>query len=100
MLDGLFRQIVRYNPNFDRELIGHAFRVALVQHADQRRASGEDYIHHPLGTASICATLRLDSSTIAAALLHDVVEDTDLSIEAVRAQFGDEVACSSTGSPN
>ena len=92
MLDGLFRQIVRYNPNFDRELIGHAFRVALVQHADQRRASGEDYIHHPLGTASICATLRLDSSTIAAALLHDVVEDTDLSIEAVRSQFGDEVA--------
>jgi guanosine-3',5'-bis(diphosphate) 3'-pyrophosphohydrolase len=92
MLDGLFRQIVRYNPNFDRELIGHAFRVALVQHAHQRRASGEDYIHHPLGTASICATLRLDSSTIAAALLHDVVEDTDLSIEAVRGRFGDEVA--------
>jgi GTP diphosphokinase / guanosine-3',5'-bis(diphosphate) 3'-diphosphatase len=92
MLDGLFRQVVRYNPNFDRELIDRAFRVALTQHSNQLRASGEDYIHHPLGTASICATLRLDSSTIAAALLHDVVEDTDLSIEAVRTQFGAEVA--------
>ena len=69
-----------------------AFCVALAQHSDQRRASGEDYILHPLGTATICADLRLDSPTIAAALLHDVVEDTELSIEPVRAEFGDEVA--------
>jgi GTP diphosphokinase / guanosine-3',5'-bis(diphosphate) 3'-diphosphatase len=92
LLDGLFRQIVRYNPNFDRDLVGRAFRVALTQHSNQLRASGEDYIHHPLGTAGICADLRLDSATIAAALLHDVVEDTDVSIEAIRGQFGEEVA--------
>ena len=92
MLDDLFRQIVRYNPTFDRDLVGRAFYVALTQHKDQRRASGEDYILHPVGTATICADLRLDSATIAAALLHDVVEDTDVSVEQVRADFGDEVA--------
>ncbi|MCZ7661994.1 MAG: bifunctional (p)ppGpp synthetase/guanosine-3',5'-bis(diphosphate) 3'-pyrophosphohydrolase [Thermoleophilia bacterium] len=92
LLDDLFRQIVRYNPTFDRDLISRAFQVAVSQHQNQFRASGEDYILHPLGTATICADLRLDSATIAAALLHDVVEDTSLNIEEVRAQFGDEVA--------
>ena len=48
-----------------------------TMHSKQLRASGEDYILHPLGTATICADLRLDSHTIAAALLHDVVEDTE-----------------------
>ncbi|GAB4243901.1 MAG: GTP pyrophosphokinase [Thermoleophilia bacterium] len=92
MLDDLFRQIVRYNPTFDRDLISHAFHVAVSQHQNQFRASGEDYILHPLGTATICADLRLDSATIAAALLHDVVEDTSLGIDQVRAEFGEEVA--------
>jgi len=92
MLDDLFRQIVRYNPTFDRDLVGRAFHVALDMHSEQRRASGEDYILHPLGTATICADLRLDSHTLAAALLHDVVEDTEVSIERVRKEFGDDVA--------
>ena len=92
LLDGLFRQVVRYNPNFDRAMITHAFEVAVSQHRHQLRASGEEYIHHPLGVAAICAQLRLDSYTIAAALLHDTVEDTDISIEQVREEFGDETA--------
>jgi len=92
LLDDLFRQIVRYNPTFDRDLVRRAFEIAVTHHREQRRASGEDYILHPVGTAAICADLRLDSATIAAALLHDVVEDTEFSVEEVRAEFGDEVA--------
>jgi len=92
LLDDLFRQIVRYNPGFDRDMINRAFRTAVTQHRDQLRASGDDYISHPLGTATICADLRLDSPTIAAALLHDVVEDTDVGIGSIREAFGAEVA--------
>ncbi len=92
LLDELARKIAKYNAAFDRELVTRAFDLAVAQHREQRRASGEAYINHPVGTASICADLRLDSATIAAALLHDVVEDTGMSIEAVRAEFGDEVA--------
>ena len=92
LLDELFRQIVRYNPNFDRDLVTRAFGVAVSQHRHQLRASGEDYIHHPLGVAIICAQLRLDSATIAAALLHDVVEDTDVGLDRIKEEFGDETA--------
>ncbi len=92
LLDELLQKIERYNPAFDRDLITRAFTVAVLQHHSQLRASGEAYVNHPIGTADICADLRLDSATIAAALLHDVVEDTGMSIEAVRDQFGDEVA--------
>jgi guanosine-3',5'-bis(diphosphate) 3'-pyrophosphohydrolase len=92
VLDDLYRQIVRYNPNFDRDLVQRAFHVAVSQHHNQFRASGEDYILHPLGTATICADLRLDSATVAAALLHDVVEDTDVGVDAIRQEFGEEVA--------
>ncbi len=91
LLDDLFRKIVRYNPTFDRDMLGRAFTLAVTHHRDQRRASGEDYILHPVGTAIICADLRLDSPTIAAALLHDVVEDTDVAVSEVVAEFGEEV---------
>ena len=67
-------------------------RFAAAAHEGQQRRSGEDFIHHPWGAAKICAELRLDEQTIAAALLHDVVEDTDTDIEEVRAEFGDEIA--------
>ncbi|HZJ02205.1 MAG TPA: bifunctional (p)ppGpp synthetase/guanosine-3',5'-bis(diphosphate) 3'-pyrophosphohydrolase [Thermoleophilia bacterium] len=92
LLDELFRKIVRYNPTFDRDMVSRAFTVAVTHHRDQRRASGEDYILHPVGTATICADLRLDSPTIAAALLHDVVEDTNVAVSEVAEEFGEEVA--------
>jgi guanosine-3',5'-bis(diphosphate) 3'-pyrophosphohydrolase len=92
LLERLLTKIEKYNPAFDRDLVVRAFNVAASQHQHQLRASGEPYINHPVGTADICADLRLDSATLAAALLHDVVEDTELSIEEVREQFGDEVA--------
>ena len=76
----------------DRELLQRAFVFACDRHADQRRASGEDFIVHPIGVAKICAGMRLDTPTLCAALLHDTVEDTSASDVEVRAEFGDEVA--------
>ncbi|MEA2138819.1 MAG: diphosphokinase / guanosine-3,5-bis(diphosphate) 3-diphosphatase, partial [Solirubrobacteraceae bacterium] len=76
----------------DRTKVEAAFVFACEHHADQRRLSGEDFIHHPVGVAKICAGMRLDTETLCAALLHDTVEDTSASIEEVRKQFGDEIA--------
>ena len=75
----------------DRELVEKAFVFACERHADQRRASGEDFIVHPISVAKICAGMRLDTATLCAALLHDTVEDTSASIPEVRREFGDEV---------
>ena len=65
---------------------------ACEHHAEQLRKSGEDFIVHPVGVARICASMRLDTETLCAALLHDTVEDTSASIEEVRERFGDEIA--------
>jgi GTP pyrophosphokinase len=78
------------SPN-DRELIERAYELAEVAHSSQKRASGEPYIQHSLTVAQILADLRLDSATIAAGLLHDVVEDSVVTIEDLRQDFGDEV---------
>ncbi len=75
----------------DREKLEEAFVFACERHADQRRASGDDFIVHPVSVAKICAGMRLDTETLCAALLHDTVEDTSASLEEVRAEFGDEV---------
>ena len=92
VMDELFRNVTRYNPGFERETISRAFQLASSMHGDQLRASGESFILHPLGTALICAELRLDSATITAALLHDVVEDTDVGLDLIKEEFGEEVA--------
>jgi GTP pyrophosphokinase len=76
----------------DRVKVEQAFVFACEHHADQRRLSGEDFIHHPVGVAKICAGMRLDTETLCAALLHDTVEDTSASLVEVRHQFGDEIA--------
>ena len=89
-LRDLFAVIEEHSPEDppDRELIQRAFEFSCSKHADQLRRSGEEFITHPLGVARICAELRLDSETIAAALLHDTVEDTSASIEEVTSEFG------------
>ena len=92
LVEELIAEVEGYMPEVDRELITQAFRFAERAHEGQQRRSGEDFIHHPFGVAKICAELRLDEQTIAAALLHDVVEDTDVELEELRAEFGDEVA--------
>ncbi len=91
LIDELISDVAAYNEEVDRDLLQRAFRFAATKHEGQQRRSGEDFIHHPWGAAKICAELRLDEQTIAAALLHDVVEDTDTDIQEVRAEFGDEI---------
>src|SRR5207247_7818898 len=73
-------------------MVRKAYERAATAHHGQRRLSGEDYVNHPLEVAAILADLELDAETIAAALLHDTVEDTNLTAEAVRREFGTEVA--------
>jgi GTP pyrophosphokinase len=92
LLDELLAEIAEYGGGVDTELVTRAFRFAAAAHEGQQRHSGSDFIEHPVGAARICAQLRLDEQTLAAALLHDVVEDTDTTIEDVRAEFGEEVA--------
>src|SRR5580700_9096429 len=76
----------------DREHVQDAFVFACEHHAAQRRKSGEDFIVHPVGVARICASMRLDTETLCAALLHDTVEDTSASIEEVSERFGEEIS--------
>jgi len=82
----------RYHPKADTKIVERAYATAAHHHRDQVRRSGEAYITHPLAVAVILADLGMDSATLAAALLHDTVEDTDYSLEALREDFGDEVA--------
>src|SRR6185312_5888639 len=76
----------------DRELVRRAYDRAASAHAGQRRLSGEDYVNHPLEVAAILADLELDAQTLAAALLHDTVEDTALTAQEVESEFGPEIA--------
>ncbi len=92
LLDALLAEVASYTASVDAELVTRAFRFAAAAHEGQQRRSGSDFIEHPVGAARICAELRLDEQTIAAALLHDVVEDTETDIEDVRAEFGEEIA--------
>jgi guanosine-3',5'-bis(diphosphate) 3'-pyrophosphohydrolase len=75
----------------DRDLVERAYVFSCERHADQRRASGEDFIVHPVGVAKICAGMRLDTATLCAALLHDTVEDTTASLAEVEDEFGEQV---------
>jgi GTP pyrophosphokinase len=92
LLDGLLEAVAEYGGAVDRELVTRAFRFAATAHEGQQRRSGSAFIEHPVGAAQICAQLHLDEQTLAAALLHDVVEDTETHIEDVRAEFGEEIA--------
>ena len=84
--------VQRYAPNADMDLIERAYRYADGKHKDQLRKSGEPYIIHPLAVAEIVAEIGLDSDAIAAALLHDCLEDTDASFEEISRLFGETIA--------
>lgn len=84
--------ICGYLPTADFDRIGEAYELADTAHADQKRVSGEPYIMHPLAVAQIIAELQMDSAGIMAALLHDVVEDTEYTLEDITMLFGEEVA--------
>ena len=87
----LIASIRKYHPSTDISLIEKAFKVADEAHRGQVRKSGEAYIIHPLCVAIILAELELDKETIAAGLLHDVLEDTVMTEDEMRTEFGDEV---------
>jgi guanosine-3',5'-bis(diphosphate) 3'-pyrophosphohydrolase len=92
LIDELIAEVAEYNAEVDRDLLARAFRFAAKAHEGQQRRSGEEFLHHPYAVARICAELRQPEETIAAALLHDVVEDTDVSLDDVTAEFGEEIA--------
>ena len=81
----------KYNRKSDSRVIRKAYEFALKAHGDQKRKSGEPYIIHPLEVAYIITTLELDDESICAALLHDVVEDTDVTREDIEREFGPNV---------
>lgn len=89
---GIIHKIRNYHPEANVALVQKAYDTAFLAHQGQKRISGEDYIQHPLGVAHILADLQLDVETIAAGLLHDVVEDTGISVESLEKLFGKEIA--------
>ncbi len=91
-LDELMQRLPRTFLDADRERIREAYQFAADAHSDNKRASGEPYILHPLAVAGILAELRLDPNTIIAGLLHDVVEDTAYKLDDLASRFGDQVA--------
>ena len=91
LFEELIKSIHRYHPSADTSLVEKAYKVAFDAHDGQVRKSGEAYIIHPLCVAIILADLELDKETIAAGLLHDVLEDTIMTEDEMRAEFGDEV---------
>lgn len=88
----LLKQIRKNYPKADLEEVRHAYRFALGAHSGQKRISGEPYVSHSLAVARILASLHVDIPTIVAGLLHDVLEDTSVSLPQLRAEFSQEVA--------
>ncbi|MFF2052031.1 RelA/SpoT family protein [Leifsonia sp. NPDC058194] len=91
-VDTLIRTVRMHHPKADLSLIERAYAVAERAHSGQKRRSGEPYITHPVAVAQIIADLGIGAKTIAAALLHDTVEDTEYTLDELRDQFGDEIA--------
>lgn len=94
--DDLYRELIdhvrKYHPSDDISMIEKAYRVAYEAHKNQFRKSGEPYIIHPLNVAIVLADLELDKETIVAGILHDVVEDTIMTEEDLKREFGEDVA--------
>lgn len=91
-IDKIINQLLSYTPSADIDLIKKAYQLASLAHQGQKRLSGEPFIIHPLETASILTEFKMDQVTIVAAILHDVVEDTTITLENIKEQFGDVIA--------
>ncbi|MFN3132196.1 MULTISPECIES: bifunctional (p)ppGpp synthetase/guanosine-3',5'-bis(diphosphate) 3'-pyrophosphohydrolase [unclassified Roseibium] len=87
----LVERVTRYNPDADEALLNKAYVYAMQKHGSQMRASGDPYFSHPLEVAAILTDLRLDDATIAVALLHDTIEDTDATRTEIDSLFGEEI---------
>ncbi|MBN1560971.1 bifunctional (p)ppGpp synthetase/guanosine-3',5'-bis(diphosphate) 3'-pyrophosphohydrolase [candidate division KSB1 bacterium] len=92
VFEGLLLRIGRYSPSANIELLRAAYRTAYDAHQSQTRQSGEPYFEHPLEVAKILVGLKMDYQTIAAGLLHDVVEDTNIKLADIKRDFGEEIA--------
>jgi GTP pyrophosphokinase len=90
-INGLIDRIFAYNPDADFALMRRAYAFSKEVHNKQKRVQGAPFIEHPLSVAAILTNMSMDSTTIAAGLLHDTVEDTDTTVEEIRELFGDEV---------
>lgn len=91
-IDSLMQLLPENYTPADRELVLRAYRVANQAHASQKRASGEPYVNHCIAVAAILAELRVPPAVVAAGLLHDTVEDTEITLEDLKRDFGDEIA--------
>ncbi len=85
-------ELLKFNPNYDENILELALETATKMHKDQKRKSGEPYIIHPMAVGKILAELGMDDHCIAAGLLHDAVEDTEYSLEDCKRDFGEDVA--------
>ncbi|MFP5225255.1 MAG: RelA/SpoT family protein, partial [Actinomycetota bacterium] len=91
-LDRLLRAVRDGNPNADLRRVETAYRFADTHHQGQKRKSGEEFINHPVAVTELLAEMRMDTATLEAALLHDVVEDTPVTLEEITEVFGEDVA--------
>lgn len=91
-LSQIIDKVKSYNPNADIAFLRKAYRYAEWAHLGQKRNSGEDFFVHPVEVAKILADLQLDTKTLAGGLLHDVVEDTGVTLEDIKNEFGEDVA--------
>src|SRR3712207_365317 len=91
-ISSLIEKVSAYGPEGTEELLAEAYNLAHTAHRGQTRKSGEPFVYHPLATADILAELHLDPTTIAAALLHDVLEDTGVTKKELKARFGGDLA--------
>ena len=91
-IDDLIAKVQSYDPTMEASWLRGVYELADTAHDGQHRASGEDYIEHPIAVARILADMEMDRATIAAAILHDVVEDTVVTSDEVSAKFGPEIA--------
>jgi len=91
-IEGILDRIHEYNPHADVDPIMRAYIYAAKAHKGQERVSGEPYLSHPLQVSGILADLRMDTATVAAGLLHDVVEDTRANLDEIQEHFGKEIA--------
>lgn len=92
LYNSLIARIQKYHPSADISMVEKAYRIAKNAHEGQKRKSGEAYIIHPLWVGIILAQLEMDKETITAGILHDVVEDTVMTYDEIKEEFGDEVA--------
>ncbi|MEO0920839.1 MAG: HD domain-containing protein, partial [Pseudomonadota bacterium] len=88
----LVERVKAYHPGLNEARLADAYEFAKLHHGEQLRASGDPYYSHPVAVAELLVQVRLDETTIIAGLLHDVVEDTDVSLAEIRTRFGDDAA--------